>query len=606
VNSKHILATKEDMIPHSIKIEKNILADVLLNKDNLPLIFYKVRSYFFYLEIHQYIFKAAKEIYENQMDINIDTVADHLKASGYLEKIGGIKELLNIINSVIIVNNIETYIIILIDKYIRRQIICGAKKIEKLAYQSFDSIETLLDEAEKVLFTITEDKPNNNLFLTSEVLLEVFIDLEKRSKENLYCGLKSGFFELDAITQGFQQSDLVIIAGRPSMGKTAFALNIARNVSELQDTAIIIFSLEMSRQQLVYRFLSKESQIAHSKLRSGNINKNEWYAVSKAINVLANLKIYLDDSGELSLSSIRNKINNIQIKHQNIGLIVIDYLQLLNDPSVKDSRVQELSKLTRGLKVIAKEFNVPTIVLSQLSRNVESRTNKRPILSDLRESGCIAGEMKLYIPYKNEYLNINKIEHKINNFVISNLNTKIKQSLLFSTAKIKRNFYTGTKFTYILKLINNNIITITGNHKLLTIKGWKKVKNLSRNDLVGTLDIKNFPKNLFTVKNKERVFPLLSFTCVKNIKLLGKCHCYDLWIPKTNNYAINDFLIHNSIEQDADLVLMLYRDDYYNKDVNTIENNITEVIISKHRNGPLGNINLMFEPKTLTFNNFVF
>ncbi len=594
------------MIPHSIKIEKNILAEVLLNKDNLPLIFYKVRSYFFYLENHQYIFKAAKEIYENQMDINIDTVADRLKACGYLETIGGIKELLNIINSVIIVNNVETYIIILIDKYIRRQIISGAKKIEKLAYHSFDSIETLLDEAEKILFTITEDKPNNNLFLTSEVLLEVFIDLEKRSKENLYCGLKSGFFELDAITQGFQQSDLVIIAGRPSMGKTAFALNIARNVSELQDTAIIIFSLEMSRQQLVYRFLSKESQIAHSKLRSGNINKNEWYAVSKAINVLANLKIYLDDSGELSLSSIRNKISNIQIKHQNIGLIVIDYLQLLNDSSVKDSRVQELSKLTRGLKVIAKEFNVPTIVLSQLSRNVESRINKRPILSDLRESGCIAGEMKLYIPYKNEYLKINKIEDKINNFVISNLNTKIKRSVLFSAAKIKRNFYTGTKFTYILKLINNNIIKITGNHKILTVKGWKKVKNLSRHDLIGTLDTQNFSKNLFTINNKERVFPLLSFTCVKNIKLLGKCHCYDLWIPKTNNYAINNFLIHNSIEQDADLVLMLYRDDYYNKDVDTIESNITEIIISKHRNGPLGNINLMFEPKTLTFNNFVF
>lgn len=610
VNPKYILSTKDDVVPYNTKIEKTILAEILVKQQNLSLVFHKVRSNFFYLQNHQYIFKACKEIYEEEMEINIDTVSDHLNNSGLLEEIGGIKELLNIINSVVTVNNIDTYIVILLDKYIRRKIIYGAKKIQKLAHESFGSIENLLDEAEKTLFAITQEKPTNNLFLTSEVLLEVFIDLEKRSIENTYCGLKSGFFDLDEITQGFQQSDLIIVAGRPSMGKTAFALNLARNICELENVPIIIFSLEMSRQQLVYRFLSKESQIMHSKLRSGNINKTEWYSVSKAINVLASLTIYLDDTGQLSLTSIRNKINSIKIKHGSIGLIVIDYLQLLNDSSVRDSRVQELSKLTRGLKLIAKEFNVPTIVLSQLSRTVESRTNKRPILSDLRESGCIGEDMRIYLPQKNNYLRISKINSALRNFVISKGKIKTKQRILPCIAEIKRHYYTGIKFLYVLKLLNNSKIKITARHKILTCKGWRRVDELSNTDLLGTLDIGNFPKTsqkTKRIKQKEkRINPFLVFNCIKKIKMLGKCHCYDLWIPRTNNYSINNFLIHNSIEQDADLVLMLYRDEYYNKDSDNPTNSLTEIIINKHRNGPLGTINLMFESKTLTFSNFVF
>lgn len=608
LNSQYVFSMKENNVPYNAKIEKTILAEILLNKNNISLIFYKVRNNFFYLQNHQHIFQASKEVYEEKMEVNIDTVADRLKTLGHLEEIGGIKELLNIVNSTVPINDVDTYIIILVDKYIRRRIIDGAKKIEKLAYQSFDSIENLLDESEKILFSITQEKPNNNLFLTSEVLLEVFVDLEKRSTENQYCGLRSGFFDLDQITQGFQESDLIIIAGRPSMGKTAFALNLARNVAELQQITVVIFSLEMSRQQLVYRFLSKESQIPHSKLRAGNINKNEWYLVSRAINILANLKIYLDDTGELSLTSIRNKINNIKIKNNKIGLIVIDYLQLLNDPNIKDSRVQELSKLTRGLKLLAKEFNTPTIVLSQLSRTVESRTNKRPILSDLRESGCIAAEMKLYLPYQNSYSKISEITDNNQMVVTSNFRNKNKN--ISCSVEIKRKYYTGVKNLYKLRLINNSSIEITRTHKILTLKGWISIKKLSNKDLIGIVDIKNFPKNIYKktagLLEQNRFSPYLSFICLKHIKQWGESHCYDLWVPKTNNYSVNHFLIHNSIEQDADLVLMLYRDDYYNKDVDDKEENITEIIISKHRNGPLGTINLIFESKTLTFNNFIF
>ncbi len=602
---------KNETLPYNLTIEKSIIAEILLNKHNLPLIFYKIKAEFFYSKNYQYIFKVSQQIYLEQIDVNIDTISDRLKQLGYLSIIGGIEELVNLINTASGINDVETYIVLLIDKHIRRQIVYGARKIQNLAYQPFDSIETLFDEAEKILFSITQEKPSSNLLLTSEVLLETFVDLEKRSVENQYSGIKTGFFDLDEITQGFQRSDLIIIAGRPSMGKTAFALNLVRNVSELQNYPVIIFSLEMSRQQLIYRFLSRESQVIHSKLRTGDINKTEWYSVSKSISLLSNLKIYLDDTPNISLISIRNKINSLQIKHGKIGMIVLDYLQLLNDPKNNDSRVQELSRLTRGLKILAKEFDTPIIVLSQLSRSVESRLNKRPLLSDLRESGCLSAQMKIYLSCSNKYVNLNnRILNQKQVFTISRLKVRKKNFYIFNLVRIKRQYNTGIKFAYRLKTINNLILEITANHKVLTIKGWLPVHELYVCSLISALDIKNFPKLLIQKRNKlhenARMIPNLFFISLQSISFIGSVPCYDLWVPGTNNYNVANIIVHNSIEQDADLVLMLYRDSYYNDESNYVDNNLTEIIITKHRNGPIGTINILFEPKTLTFDNFVF
>jgi replicative DNA helicase len=609
VNTQYAFLNKDEAVPYNLIIEKTIIAEILLNKESLATIFYKVKIDFFYSQNYQYIFKASKELYEERIEINLDTISDRLKLTGHLNIIGGVEGLVTLINTIIVTNDIETYIVLLIDKYIRRQIVYGAIKIQRLAYQQFDSIETLFDEAEKILFSITQEKPSSNLLLTSEVLLETFIDLEKRSLENQYSGIKTGFFDLDEITQGFQKSDLIIIAGRPSMGKTAFALNLVRNVSELQDSPVIVFSLEMSRQQLIYRFLSKESQVMHSKLRTGDINKKEWYSISKAITILASLKIYLDDTPNLSLISMRNKINSLQIIHGDIGMIVLDYLQLLNDPRNKDSRVQELSRLTRGLKILAKEFDTPILVLSQLSRNVESRVNKRPLLSDLRESGCITGNMSLYVPCKNSYFKIQKITNNKNIYsLLSSIKEQKLKNFFCQIATLKRAYYTGIKFIYKLETVNKNVLKITATHKIFTLKGWVKVSKIKPKHLICVLDLKNFPKVFHskTSLNNNRYYPDLSFVGIAKINFCGSNECYDLWVPFTNNYTSNNIVIHNSIEQDADLVLMLYRDSYYDDELKTEENNITEVILTKHRNGPIGTINILFEPRTLTFDNFIF
>jgi replicative DNA helicase len=593
-------------LPYNLTIERTILAEILLNKNTSNIIFYKVREDFFYVQSHKHIFKASKEIYDEKIEVNIDIVCDRLKLAGLLETLGGVKTLIDLINTIVITNNIETYIVLLIDKYLRRQVIDAANKIQILSYQSFDSIESLFDEAETILFRITQDKPTSNLLLTSEVLLETFADLEKRSLQSTYSGIKSGFFDLDMVTQGFQKSDLIIIAGRPSMGKTAFALNLARNVAELQDWPVAIFSLEMSRQQLIYRLLSTESQVVHSKLRTGNVNRDEWYAISKAINVLANLKIYLDDTPNLSLISIRTKVNTLNTKHGGIGMIVLDYLQLLSDPNTRDSRVQELSRLTRGLKILAKEFDTPILVLSQLSRSVESRVNKRPVLSDLRESGCVSGEMRLYLHDYNKYTTIetfleNKIKKSI--LVLKNLD----YSCLYHLINIKRGFSTGIRLLYRVQLFNHHLLKLTIKHKVLTLRGWIPLENLCSKDLLSALDITNLSKflyfSLFYNSLKKRLIPDLSFVIIKSIDVDGYNLSYDLWVPSHNNYFINNSCVHNSIEQDADLVLMLYRDSYYTENVN---DDTTEVIVAKHRNGPVGSINLIFDPKTVTFNNLMF
>ena len=275
----------------------------------------------------------------------------------------------------------------------------------------------------------------------------------------------------------------------------------------------------------------------------------------------------------------------------------------MSDPTNKDTRVQELSRYTRGLKILAKEFDTPVIVLSQLSRSVESRVNKRPLLSDLRESGCVTGDMLIYRPLVNRHVPMSQMMNSSSQDLI--ISTYHNQSPIITY--LKRAYYTGIKLVYTVQILNKINLTLTANHRIFSLKGWLPMNQLSKKELVGVLDIYNFSKFSLRSKNDNmRLIPNITFLSVLDIQMFGQSHCYDLWIPYTNSYIINNSIVHNSIEQDADLVLMLYRDSYYEKDSEYSNENLTEVIITKHRNGPIGTINILFEPKTLTFDNFIF
>lgn len=583
--------------PNSRVAEQVILSHILLNKPKVDSIFNRISIDMFYSNDYKMIYKSICEVRKKNIEVNLDTVTDHLTNHQVSTEDYDLI-LTELINQPTRTGELESYLILLLDKYLRRILLSCASDISRLAKDNSLSLESVFDQAEKLLFNVTQKKPSLGLLPASEVLLETFLDLDKRSQEGQLAGIPSGFFDLDLLTQGFQKSDLIIVAGRPSMGKTAFALNVARNIAGLNKLPVVIFSLEMSRSQIIYRFLSNEANINNSKLRSGNITSDDWKSVNKAIASLSDLNIYLDDKSDISVSDIRARLNKLKSRFESIGLVIIDYLQLISDSQFKDSRVQELSNITRSLKLLAKDFNVPIIVLSQLSRNVESRTNKKPLLSDLRESGCCASSTSLYIS-----LQRTKKVSLIRQQKTRLLGVKqIDSSLSLSSSHIKSVFVTGFHFTYKLFVIGHHYVKLTSTHKVLTQNGWKEIRYLYWSDLIAVIDKYNFLR----VSRKHlhlEIISYLSFLLTTSILPGRKEIVYDCWLPKTSNFIANGYVLHNSIEQDADLVLMLYRQSYYAQE--SKDQNLTDIIIAKHRNGPIGSIKLIFDSETASFGNII-
>jgi replicative DNA helicase len=299
--------------------------------------------------------------------------------------------------------NVDLYATLVMDKYLRRQLIGAGNDIVQLGYETSTELEIVLDQAEQKIFNLTQKRPQQGLVPISETLIQAFQEIETRNQDNVaFSGIPSNFYDLDAMTGGFQRSDLIIIAGRPSMGKTSFALGIARNIAER--LPIAIFSLEMSKEQLVQRLLACEAEIESNYLMTGRIAANQWEKLSYALGSLSELPIYIDDTATQTVMQMRSQARRLQAEQGGkLGLILIDYLQLM-EGSGSENRVQELSRITRSLKGLARELKVPVIALSQLSRGVEARTNKRPMMSDLRESGSIEQDSDLIIMlYRDEY-----------------------------------------------------------------------------------------------------------------------------------------------------------------------------------------------------------
>jgi replicative DNA helicase len=307
------------------------------------------------------------------------------------------------------------------DKLLRRTLIQLGYQIINSSYITNIPLENILKDLETKLFSITNQTENTTLLTSAELLSKVFLELKQKSLKEKLPGFESGFENLDLITQGFQKSDLIIVAGRPAMGKTAFCLNLARSILKTYQLPIIFFSLEMTKEQLMCRLLSNETEIRNTSLRTGNINKEEWLKLSLAIKTFSSLPIFIDDTPNISIQSIRVKVKKILFEQTKIGLIIVDYLQLMQNSKLKaENRVQELSEITRNLKSIAREFNIPVIALSQLSRNVENRINKRPLLSDLRESGSIEQDADLVLMlYRDSYYNLKKDQDDLAEIIVA-------------------------------------------------------------------------------------------------------------------------------------------------------------------------------------------
>jgi replicative DNA helicase len=424
------------------------------------------------------------------------------------------------------------------------------------------------------------------------------------------------------------------VANDICLHNTSFVLNAARNIAAFHKLPVAVFSLEMSKEQLVYRLLSSEVQIESGRLRAGRISQHEWEPLGHAISVLSQLPIFIDDTPNVSVNEMRSKARRLQAeKGGALGLILVDYLQLMEGSG--DNRVQELSKITRALKGLARELNVPVIALSQLSRGVESRTNKRPMMSDLRESGCLTGDTLIPLADSGRQVPLKDLLGQ-SNVAIWALNP---QTHRLDRRMVSHMFCTGEKPVFKLTTRLGRVIRATANHKFLTIRGWQRLDELTPGmrlavpswEFAGAAGVRETVGvgNAGTVGNGRHILikvperlsdrtlrvaaavgsaPLealansdIYWDEICSIEPDGVDMVYDMTVPGHHNFVANNIIVHNSIEQDADLVMMLYRDEYYNPD--TPDRGITEVIITKHRNGPVGTIRLLFEPQFTRFRN---
>ncbi len=392
--------------PHNIEAEQAVLGCMLLDPDVIPTVTELVKSSDFYREDHREICEAIIDITEKAGPVDIITVSEQLQARGTLDAVGGLDYLAAITSAVPTTANARHYAKIVEEKSLLRKLIKAASEISQASYEASEEAVFVLDKAEKSIFDILQKRSTQGFTHIKDVLLDTFIKLEELYNSKGYVtGIPTGFTDLDYKTSGLQNSDLILIAARPGMGKTAMALNIAQYAAVQKHVPVAIFNLEMSKDQLVNRMLCSEVMVDSHKMRTGKLEDEDWNKIARALAPLSEAPIYIDDTPGVTVMDIRAKCRRLKLE-KNLGLVVIDYLQLMQGRGKAESRQQEVAEISRSLKILAKELNVPVITMSQLSRGPESRTDHRPMLSDLRESGAIEQDADIVMfLYRDDYYN---------------------------------------------------------------------------------------------------------------------------------------------------------------------------------------------------------
>ena len=398
----------ERTLPHNLDAEKAVIGSMFLSKYALETITEELSKEDFYLDAHQKVFEVVKYLADTGTPIDITTVTAELDKRKILGNVGGVEYLAEIINFVPTAANASEYVKIVYNTALRRNLIETATKIAGEGFSSSDDIGDLLDNAEKELFDVIKNRKGSEFRSIQDVLFKAQADLEKlASQKGEITGVPSGFYDIDKLTSGFHENELIIIAARPAMGKTAFALNLAVNIAVNAKKTVALFNMEMGAEQLISRMLASVGQIEMNKLRTGKLEHQDWKRVNEAISRLADTKMFIDDTPGMTVSEIRAKCRRLANSNNGLDIVIIDYLQLISGSAkYAGQRQQEVSEISRSLKTMAMELNIPVIALAQLSRSVEGREDKRPLLSDLRESGSIEQDADIVaFLYRDDYYN---------------------------------------------------------------------------------------------------------------------------------------------------------------------------------------------------------
>ena len=381
--------------PHSVESEQSILGSILLDKDAIITVAETITPNDFYKNAHKVIYESMLALNNKNEPIDMVTLTDELRKRGYLDDIGGVTYLTSLSTIVPMTSNVERYANIVKEKSMLRQLIKASNDIINIGYEGAESAEEVLDFAEKKIFDISQERTSDDFKPINQVLMDTYDMIESiYSNKSDVTGVTTGFKDLNKKINGLQRTDLILVAARPAMGKTAFALNLVQNAAIKGNASVAVFSLEMSKEQLAQRMIAAQSNVELKKMKTGTLNDADWPRIISAMAVMSDAKIFIDDTPGIKINELRSKCRKLKMD-QGLDLVMIDYLQLMESDSKNESRQQEISKISRSLKILAKELDCPVVALSQLSRAPEQRADHRPVLSDLRESGAIEQDADL-------------------------------------------------------------------------------------------------------------------------------------------------------------------------------------------------------------------
>jgi replicative DNA helicase len=529
----------EKLLPQNVEAEAGVLGSLLIDPDAIFQVSEFLHPDDFYRDSHRTIFEAVVDLYEAGGPTDLITLTDELARRDKLEEIGGAGFLSSLANQVPTSANVEYYARIVERTATLRRLIHAAGQIAGIAYNEPEAA-TALDEAERLIFSVSQRYVHDEFEHIRDTLRD-YIDKLDQLHENRgsLVGIPTGFNDLDKITGGLQKSDLIILAARPSLGKTAMALSLAHNTTVKHKNTVALFSLEMSKEQLVARILSMDAMVDSQRLRNGYIDDDEWERISESVGRLSEANIYIDDTPGISLAEMRSKARRLMLE-QGFDLLIVDYLQLMQGSGGgigHENRVQQISEISRGLKILARELNVPVLALSQLSRAVESRNDKHPQLSDLRESGCLAGETLIYLPDEGVYRRIDQLVGQ-SGFNVLALNT---QTWKLESRPALRAFATGHKPVFRMTTRLGRTIRATANHQFLTIAGWRRLDELAPESRIALPRILSGPETP-TMRHEE-------------LALLGHLIGDGCTLPRhVIQYTTNDRELAETVAQLATLV----------------------------------------------------
>ncbi len=663
--------------PHNLDAEQSVLGAMMVSVAALDPVMgeARLRSEDFYRGRHATIYAAIQELYERNEPVDALTVSEHLRALGKLEEVGGQDVINSLAATTPVPGNAGHYAQIVKQNSMLRRLLGAAQRIQQSVQGREGEPQDLVEQAEVLLFNVARAEQAGD-FSSLEAILDVELSkLDKlASGDAQMTGTPSGFKKLDEITGGFQPGNLIVLAARPAMGKSSLVCNIAENVAWKAKRPVAFFSLEMSETELAHRFIASRARIPSDRLRKGNVQK-DWNKVLRAANELADAPLFIDDSSDLSLLDLRAKCRRLHSQQGGLGLVIVDYIQLMRSDDPRAGRVEQVGQMSRGLKILARELGVPVIGISQLSRAPEQRPEKVPILSDLRESGCLAGDARVFLPDSGGWATMRELAELPDPSAVRVLALDEEQMKLVPR-RLTNAFSTGRKPLFRLRTRLGRAIRATANHRFRASDGWRRLDELEIGEALalprepstrrgsanavldgiregGTADTNRdvIPKTVWTsvVKpamasagvgsremqsrtgtsfcgskidranlGRERAGRVvaavdapapaalarsdLHWDPIVAIEPDGIEEVFDLTVEGLHNFVADDVVVHNSIEQDADIVSFIYRDEYYNKEESKRPGE-ADLIIAKHRNGPIGTVALAFQEQFPKFVN---